>query len=766
MKTWFAAAAALFAAGDYAGILMPQYFSVYAALAVVFAVLMAAAARFKPQTYSAAILALIFFTLCGMAAGSKAMQPHNADIKNYIGKKVTVYGNVDLLTLKKREKGTGFILECTALQTGSGKLREARGNIRVFVQNAKVKDFTAGSAAVTGTLKSLNSFANPGSFNSENWNLQQGLQGRMSVKQAALQVMGEADIRDKFFLFALGLRQKITDTVGGEAGAVLCGMALGGYDGLSEATREAFSVTGLAHILSVSGTHMALVAGFLILIIGRRGKAQIITVLLLLFLYALLCGGSAPVWRSFIMSAVALAGAGTYKKAQNGNIFCAAAVLLLIYNPLWLLDAGFQLSFAATGGLIFIYPQLKERLQFLKPVLVREGFAITLAAQLASLPLLLWHFNQLSLVTFAANILLVPAMEILVIAALAGLCLPFAGTYLIYAAGIFMQPLLNAVSFLAALPAAAVNVPHLPAACFVLYYIMLAALFNSNWFSKTERRYTAAICLAGIIVLAAYKIFTPQPFTVHFMDVGQGDAALVQTTDGHNIIVDCGGLQGNFDTGSRIIVPYLRYLGVEQIDLLALSHGHHDHAGGAAGLARLVKVNKLLLPQEKPSEDVQKLLHYIKPQDILEAAEGSVYMLGKCRVEVLASGKSEGGGNESSVIMRIAEPEGSILFTGDADENIELAAAAKIKPADVLKVAHHGSNFSSSPLFLKQAKPRLAVISVGADNRYGHPGRDAVQRLQGAGAKVLCTDKMGAVKVCFDEGRLQWYSYRYDKEFF
>lgn len=162
-------------------------------------------------------------------------------------------------------------------------MQKARGNIRVFVQNAKVKDFTAGSAAVTGTLKSLNSFANPGSFNSENWNLQQGLQGRMSVKQAALQVMGEADISDKFFLFALGLRQKITDTVDSEAGAVLCGMALGGYDGLSEATREAFSVTGLAHILSVSGTHMALVAGFLILIIGRRGKAQIITVLLLLF---------------------------------------------------------------------------------------------------------------------------------------------------------------------------------------------------------------------------------------------------------------------------------------------------------------------------------------------------------------------------------------------------------------------------------------------------------------------------------------------------
>lgn len=224
--------------------------------------------------------------------------------------------------------------------------------------------------------------------------------------------------------------------------------------------------------------------------------------------------------------------------------------------------------------------------------------------------------------------------------------------------------------------------------------------------------------------------------------------------------------KGDFDTGSRILVPYLRYLGIDKIDLLALSHGHHDHAGGAAGLARLVKIDKLLLPQEKPSEDVQRLLCYIGPQDIITARAGSVYTLGPCRIEVLASGHSEGGGNESSVIMRVAEEDGSILFTGDADESIELAAADKIKPADVLKVAHHGSNYSSTDVFLKQARPELAVISAGAGNSYGHPGSEALQRLNAAGAKVLRTDKLGAVKVCFDGGRLQWYSYRYDKEFF
>ena len=157
-----------------------------------------------------------------------------------------------------------------------------------------------------------------------------------------------------------------------------------------------------------------------------------------------------------------------------------------------------------------------------------------------------------------------------------------------------------------------------------------------------------------------------------------------------------------------------------------------------------------MLPQEKPSEDVEKLLRYIKPQQITTAAAGNVYTLGSCRIEILASGRSEGGGNESSVIMRVSEPDGSILFTGDADESIELSAVDKIIPADVLKVAHHGSNYSSSPLFLQRAQPLLAVISAGADNRYGHPGREALQRLEAAGAKILRTDKLGAVKVCFD----------------
>lgn len=535
---------------------------------------------------------------------------------------------------------------------------------------------------------------------------------------------------------------------------------------MGESTREAFAATGLAHILSVSGTHMALVAGFLLFIIGRGGEKRIFGVLILLLLYALLCGGSAPVWRSFLMSAVVLAGAGSYKKAQHGNIFCVTGILLLIYNPLWLLDVGFQLSFAATGGLLFIYPRLSEKLRFIKISLLREGFAITLAAQLASLPFLLWHFHQLSLITFAANILLVPALEILVIAVLTGLCLPYAGTYIIAAAGVCMQPLLKAIDLLAAVPAAVINVPHLPPGCFVLYYLALAAYFMPEFFDRTSRRFAFICCMLGILALAAAKLFAPQPFTVHFIDVGQGDAALVQTSSGHNILVDCGGLQGGFDTGSRIIVPYLRYLGVDRIDLLALSHGHHDHAGGAAGVARLINIYKLLLPQEKPSDDVKKLLCHIPPQNIIKAEEGSIYTVGSCRIEVLAACSSQGGGNESSVIMRVSEPEGSVLFTGDADESMELLAAGKIKPAGVLKVAHHGSNYASTPVFLRRARPALAVISVGADNNYGHPGREAVQRLQKAGAQVLRTDKLGAVKVCFDGGRMQWYSYRYDKEFF
>ena len=249
MTAWFLAAAGAFAAGDYFGILTPQYLYYYCVAAVVLIVLLAVLVKFKPQGYAVAVCGVLLFCACGMAVGSRDVQPDAAALDNYIGHKVTLYGSVDLLSLKERDDGVSFVMDCRAVQKEKGSLQNAGGKVRVFAMESQTQQFNSSDIAVSGELKAVHGFANPGSFDSESWNLQQGIKGRISVKKAALHIGSDQSLSDKFFLFALGLRDKIRSAVPGEAGAVLCGMALGGFDGLSEATREASSATGLEHIL-------------------------------------------------------------------------------------------------------------------------------------------------------------------------------------------------------------------------------------------------------------------------------------------------------------------------------------------------------------------------------------------------------------------------------------------------------------------------------------------------------------------------------------
>ena len=201
-------------------------------------------------------------------------------------------------------------------------------------------------------------------------------------------------------------------------------------------------------------------------------------------------------------------------------------------------------------------------------------------------------------------------------------------------------------------------------------------------------------------------------------------------------------------------------------------HGHHDHAGGAAAVARSMPIDCILLPREEPSQDVAALLNFVKNKSqIKQLASGQQYNLGSCRIDIIeaepaSSLEEKHNENESSAIMKITDKGKSVVFTGDATEEEEIAAAAAYIKADVLKVSHHGSKTSSSYEFLQAVHPGVAVISVGADNKFGHPAPGTLEKLQAIGAKVLRTDQAGNIKVVFDGSNCTCYSYRYQKEFF
>ena len=768
-------------------------------LGVVFSLLLIGACCKYWESKILAVLAVGVFFCCGAAVGSGAMRQAQLEIGSFTGQQVLLYGTSEPGSVKNRPEGTSLVLVCNAVQAESvaadtsllpaaakdsfntiaaptsRTATAVAGKVRVFIKKVQLADKLAGQLTVSGTLKPLTNFANPGGWDGELWNELQGLQGRMSVSGSEVYLSGGSPgISDRIAGLANTLRQQLQSTAPGQAGAVLAGMTLGGYDGISAETRDDFARVGLAHLLAVSGTHIALLTGFLLLVLRRRNRYTLLVVAAILLFYAALCGFKPPVLRALCMSLALFATCGSDRLPQRSNIFCGVVLLLLCYQPCWLWDVGFQLSFVTTAGLLYFYPVLSGVCARYMPVAAAEVLAVSLTAQLAALPFLVHYFHQLSLAGLAANLFLVPLLEIAVLLTLAGFALlPLLGLgkLLFVLAGTLLLPLLKLIGWLAAWNWSSVTVGNWPYLCSAIYYLLLLlVLGNSDWddFSNKERRLLIACCCFTLVGIGVYDKVRPQPLTVHFIDVGQGDAALVITPQRQTLLIDSGGLRGDYDTGRRIILPYLRYLGIRSLDVMLLSHGHHDHAGGAAAVAQNLPIGKIILPQEPPAADVQALLRNTKAQ-VEHAQTGSNYSLGNTELQIVSapvSSSTAGDANESSLIVRVASAGGSIVFTGDATEDEELLAAGQIQPSQVLKVSHHGSDHSSCMPFLTAVRPQIAVISVGAGNSYGHPGSAVLQRLAAVGSQVWRTDLGGAIKITFDGGTVKCYSYRYQKEYF
>lgn len=244
---------------------------------------------------------------------------------------------------------------------------------------------------------------------------------------------------------------------------------------------------------------------------------------------------------------------------------------------------------------------------------------------------------------------------------------------------------------------------------------------------------------------------------MHFIDVGQGDACLLVTPHGRAVMFDTGGTDG-YDIGTRVDVPYLLHYGVRSLDMICLTHAHMDHAGGAGGIVGMMPVGTIMTGHEpreeylsnmKLSESTASMQHFVT------AERGSRMSIDGVTVEVLYAPEVSGGsGNEASVVYRVSYGRASFLITGDLEKSQEeklLSSGVDIH-AKVLKVGHHGSDTSSSETFLSAISPRYAVISVGRDNRFGHPKAKTLEKLEAAGIDVYRTDEDGAV-VFYTDGK-------------
>ncbi|MDO4203883.1 MAG: DNA internalization-related competence protein ComEC/Rec2 [Selenomonadaceae bacterium] len=668
---------------------------------------------------------------------------------------------------------------------------------------------------VFGKLRAIRGYGNPGRIDTVRQAKSRGISGRVTAvtltvsRSAEDELSGWMHLRRQMVRLREHYSRSLGETMPDRDRAAVMAMLFGGYGDLDPGLVESFTLTGIVHILSVSGSHMALLAG-IVLWLGEmlRLKRRVIFAGLtgVVLLYSLLSGLIPPVVRSGLM-AIAAFGAFVWGRGDSrdgGRLLVILAAALLIYEPRWLYDISFQLSFLATAGLIYIAPEVTALLTDRGlPRWLAMGLAVTFGANISTLPVIAWYFNQFSLSSFAANLLIVPLVDFIIavtlLGGIAGLILPPLMKLTFVTAGLTMGAVRELSALLAGMPFGNIYLPTLSLPMTVGYYSLLCLLL---W--KKSRSFMAEGILQGLdwagkyiqgrrllptalgIVLSIGGLlwaFSPERniTSVHFIDVGQGNAALVVTPRRQAFLIDTGGtIDSNFDIGARVVVPYLKHYGVQPEDLthIFLTHAHADHAGGAGAVWRWQRsagaVPARLITAGEGRDAYFSAMYLSGSEreaiDMTAPVPGTVYDIDGVKAEVMdtavpvgnADGKS-GRGNEYSMVLKVTAGDISFLFTGDlpaaGEERLltkygEGNKRTEALKASVLQVAHHGSHSSSGESFLRRVSPAAAVISAGFQNSFGHPHKTVLDRLTAQGCQILRTDLDGAVVFHTDGKRL------------
>lgn len=555
--------------------------------------------------------------------------------------------------------------------------------------------------------------------------------------------------------------------------ALLEGLLLGERR-LPETLVEDFRRAGVYHLLVVSGFHVAIVAGTVLLglrCLGLGGRPAALLSLPLLVGFAILVGGRPSVIRATVMGLLVLGARLIEREVVAWNGLAAAALGLLLWRPGDLADPSFQLTFAATAAILHLARPLEAWLGRWLPRPVALLAAVSFAAQLGVSPVMATHFNQLSLVGVLANLVVVPLAGLVttlgVLAVLAALASAPLAHLLFQTLWLCLLALRLAVRGFALLPFAVVHPPTPPTA---LVVGALAGLALLPWLGRGRAwRWATALVAAGCLALVVTPLLVREArLRVVFFDVGQGDAILITTPGGESLLVDTGGGgPGRSDRGERVILPYLRQAGIGALTALAVTHGDPDHAGGLRSLLRELRVREVWLSAAREAVDGE-LGALLDEAGVRQRRlrRGERLWLGRLSVTGLnppdgplprARRGPAGDENNASLALRLDWGLLSLVLAGDieAEAEAELVASGLPLRAILLKVPHHGSRSSSTPAFVRAVRPRVAVIQVGARNPFGHPVPEVLARYADEGTVVYRTDRDGAI-VLESDGETLW----------
>lgn len=730
--------------------------------------------------------AWVLFGVC-LSLGVSLTTLHQDAVKSLItqfdGKKVTISGEI-LDRPDVRPDGTFYKVQLRTIknQAGNSKLT---GVLRVKV-NGQGRIFDYGDILqLQGRVDLPEPPGNPGAFDYRTWLNRQGIAATLYVEDAKnIRLLGRGGNFFKQTAFTLrdNLEKIFDQTMTKNHAVILKGLLFGTRGEIPRDVQQAFNETGLVHILSVSGYHVGLVAALVIALL-RLARAPVqytawITIPVLIF-YAFMTGLGPAVLRSTLMAILLLLAHHLGRPQDWPTTLAAAAGFILILNPLSLYDIGFQLSFVATWGLLYLIPRINDLLPKL-PSSISLLITVPLAAQAATLPLVVLYFNLVSPVSVLANLLTTHLVVLVML--FGGLALMGGVVYLPLAAlinsstGLLTDLFIWLVKFCSALPGASTYIATPPLASVILYYLILVTSCElsqrADWRAKLKQVFTNVSpvyrkLIYGFLIFLLFAVAwfswpVQDKLQVHFIDVGQGDSALIRTPNQRTVLVDAGGWQEELLTGKGAgdyaIVPYLHRLGINKLDALILTHPHADHVGGARAVLRAMPVELVIISpyglEEEDNSDkgYDKLLQEIEQQSILlRTAKAGDRLKVDPAVDLtfLAPQKKYQGtrsdANNNSLVFKLSYQNRTVLFTGDIEAEAETELMKNNNAAsEVLKVPHHGSGYFQQDFFA-HIKPRFSVISAGANNRFGHPAPRTLEALTQQHSQIFRTDRQGAI---------------------
>lgn len=621
----------------------------------------------------------------------------------------------------------------------------------------KAAAFHAGERwQITVRLKRPHGTANPHGFDFEAWALEHNIRATGYVRKDERNQRVSAFVPRPAYIIE-AVREKVRERMNAVLadkpyGGILNALAIGDESAILQADWQVFLRTGTNHLMSISGLHITMLAGLafgLVFALWRRSekltlwlparKAATVAGVAAAMLYALIAGFSVPTQRTFYMLAVIALALWSGRNVAMARVLACALLLVVVLDPWAVLAPGFWLSFGAVAVIAYAMGGRIGR-----PHWLREAIHTQWAVSLGLMPLLLVLFQQVSIISPLANAFAIPLVSLVVVPlTLLGSLLPL--DWPLELAHMVMTACMYCLQWLAALPISTwqQHAPPgwtLPLAILGVLWILLPRGFPMRW-------------LGLIALLPMLLLLPPRPqhgaMKVAVLDVGQGLAVVVETAS-RTLLYDTGPrYSSQSDSGSRIVVPYLRGEGVSHLDGLVISHDDIDHSGGMLSVLAQEPITWFASSLAKPPE--LDALRY------MPCYAGQSWVWDGVRFDMLHPDLSsyqdtDIKDNNRSCVLRIVSQFGSVLLAGDIERQAEidlLRVAPESLAADVLVVPHHGSKTSSTVDFVAAVQPSVAIFTVGYRNRFGHPKQAVLERYEQIGSQAYRSDQDGAVLLDF-----------------